>query len=233
MPRRRSAGSANFPRVFFDMEPDAEELRHDLLLLERQISDYDAPLQYSKRLIIEDVKETFRIERDPVTGRNWPALSERAEREPHIGILRRRRTNAKMYRAAVAKNNYGVTKQGVFFNQSRLPNYAAVHQQDDTSGTPKINMNVSKAELINEISRRRKAGYKERGPSEIKAAAKHILDNRRIDAEGGGVPQRRFMGVSPYTQNLIIGTMNQWAEDAIIIYRRQGLTVKRRRRIEP
>src|SRR5215510_6664013 len=104
----RQATSVNFPRLYFDIEPDEEEIRSDMLLLERNIKDYAKPLQYSKRLIVDDVKETFRLERDPETGTRWAQLSLSALRVPRYGMLQRRSTNRKMYRAVTSSRTYGV-----------------------------------------------------------------------------------------------------------------------------
>lgn len=228
MARQRSHAGVLFPRVFLEVEPDPDEIRLDLLLLKQKIGDYNKPLKYSKQIIIDDVKEAFESETDPVTGKKWPELSTRALREPRFGILRRVKTNAKLYRAMINRFNYGVTKEGVYLNQSKIPFYAAYHQQDDSSGAPKIGRQA----LVAEMQRLIKAGVgktlrtKEERVKEVHAVAMRNLEST---ANEGQIPQRRFIGPSPYAQKLMVGTFDAWAKDAIIIYKRGNTMVKRRR----
>ncbi len=230
MPRRRSVGNVSFPKVVFIMEPDEDELRHDLLLLERQISDYDKPLAYSKEFIIEDVKKTFRMERDPVDGKKWPALSDRAERVPRYGILQRKSTRRAMYRSVTARNHYGITKEGVFFNQSTLPEYAGAHQQDERIPPPEFTKDTIYAAAKDIQKYREEKGLKPFTGTQLVAQARQKLQFEREDLEGDGkIPQRRFMGVSGPAGVQIRKAFDDWAKDAIIIYRRGGRLIKARR----
>lgn len=227
MPRRRSVGSLSTPKVIFVQEPSPEQLRHDLLLFERNISDYNKPLLHSKEYIIEDVKKTFRLERDPVTGDKWPALSERADRVPRYGMLQRKKTRRAMYRSVTAKNNYGISKQGVWFNQRTVPDYAGLHQQDDRIPKKTITTSDIQTRMIKIHKDSIKAGELPPKGSILIARAKNELEDEL--KKKGEIPQRRFMGVSGLASNQIQKTFDAWASDAIIIYRRGGQMVKARR----
>jgi hypothetical protein len=227
---RRTPAMLTFPEGRFIMEPSAEQVRRDILLLERNISDYLKPLQYSKQLIIDDVKEAFSSERDPIDGSSWPALSQRAEQVPRFGMLQRIKTNRRMYRAVTNKNSYGVTKKGVYLNNAvvfRMAPYAGYHQQDDRvpEGKP------SNEAIIAERKRlfARGFGSKERTQAERIARIKEQADINLQQIDAGKIPQRRFLGPSKYSQELISKVFDRWAKDAIIIYRRGGTLVARRR----
>ena len=225
----------SFPKFTFLMDPTPETVRRDILLLERKIKDYSKPLQYSKQIIIGDIRVAFLTETDPVTGAKWDRLSDRAEREAHLGVLRRTRTNAKMYRAVTNRFNYGVTRQGVYLNQSRVPFYANYHQQDDAGVG---SMRISNEEIIAERKRLFTAGAfrtERNAAARIALIKKQATENVRSmkqdemrDKGQGRIPQRRFIGPSQAAQEKLFGVFDEWAQDAITIYKRGNILVRRR-----
>lgn len=231
--RRRSVGSVSFPRVIFVMEPDEDELRHDLLLLEKQISDYDLPLKHSKQYIIDDVKRTFKLERDPVDGKKWPELSRRAELVPRYGMLQRKSTRRAMYRSVTARNNYAVSREGVSFNAGGnppVPDYAGAHQQDDRLPPPAFTKDTIYAAAKDIQAYRAKHKLRPLRGTELVAKAQEKLHlERETLMNEGKIPQRRFMGVSQVAQRQIQTTFDDWAKDAIIIYKRGGRFIRARR----
>lgn len=228
--RRQSVGAISYPNVVFIMEPDEEELRHDLMLLSRQISDYNKPLRHSKEYIIEDTKKTFRLERDPVDGRKWDELSDRAARVPRYGILQRKQTRRAMYRSVTSKNSYGISKEGVWFNASRVPEYAGAHQQDERLPPPTFTKDTVYAAAKDIQAYRAQHGLKPlRGTELVRQAQEKLGLEHKSRMEEGKIPQRRFMGVSQLAQRQIQGTFDAWAQDAIIIYKRGGKLIKARR----
>lgn len=227
--RRQSVGGINTPRVVFVMNPDEQQLRHDLLLLSRKISDYNKPLLHSKEYIIEDTKKTFRLERDPETGNKWPALSPRAKRVPRYGMLQRLKTRRAMYRSVTAKNHYGISKEGVWFNQRTVPDYAGLHQQDERI-PPKPITTQAIAVRSKEIFEQHKKDNLRTSGRDIVNLAKAALRAEAEQAAGEGkIPQRRFMGVSQFANAQIQRTFDDWASDAIIIYKRGGKHIKSKR----
>lgn len=241
MARPRSHSGVLFPKLYFDVEPDEEEIRTDLLLLERKMGDYDLPLQHSKQIIIGDVNEAFLKEKDPL-GTTWQRLSDRAAKVPRDGILRRRQTNARMYRAMINRYNYGVNKQGVYLNQSRIPEYFVYHQQDaeGTGGTKVVKVN--KAQFLRDVAEEKLRlgktriyeGKHNRGQLIEQEAAKNIADKYKSKVEGlygagGKVPQRRFLGPSKPAQDKMVETFDDWAKDVIIIYKRGKNVISRSR----
>ena len=240
--RRGIAGGLNFPSVFLDVEPDEEEIRRDIMLLKHNISDYSKPLTYSKQIIIDDVKNTFETETDPKTGKKWPALSDRARRVPRYGILQRIETRRAMYRAATSKRNYGISRGGVYINSQSIVNaapYAPYHQQDDT--LPRA-QSITQAQLTSRVIAERKrlvaAGFgthyhsrAERLQRIKEVAVENVKSDIEDEARGiGEIPQRRFLGVSEYSQGLLVKTFDRWASDAIIIYKRGKTMVLSKRR---
>jgi len=236
-----------FPRFAFISDPTPEQIRRDLVLLTANIKDYRKPLMYSKQVLIDDVKNAFDSETDPVTNVQWPALSARAEREPHVGgrMLQRSRTNRRMYRAVTNKNHWGVSKQGVFLNQGRvlqIAPYAVYHQQDDSKGgTPKAIVPTKQAVLnrakSNILERRRAGQAAQTAAQSVTEAHRQLTQEYAAAAKKAGfteagegtIPQRRFIGPSQYTQQLTVKAMDEWADDAIRIYKRGGRMVKARR----
>lgn len=234
----RAPASVVFPRFVFDIEPDEEEIRKDLMLFQGNIKDYRKPLQYSKQVIIADTNAAFIGETDPITGRKWDALSDRALRVPRYGILRRRETGARLHRAMINRNNYGVSSEGIWLHQERIPEYAGIHQQDDSViGSQKIT--VSKEEIVAQAMVRIKGGARRfYSDAEIlEESRRKVYEDKRnalIDANKGGkapgtIPQRRFLGPSPAAVKRIEGTFDEWAKDAIIIYKRGTSLVRRAR----
>ena len=244
MARARTApGAITFPGSRLVVSPSPEQIRRDLLLLARNIKDYEKPLMLSKQSLIDDVKASFESETDPVTGAGWKALSERAAREPRMGILQRTIHNRRMYRAVTSKQNWGVSKQGVFINVRsviRMAPYAPLHQQDDklaSGGLPKL----SQAKLDSLVLAERKRLVAAKFGTHYRSQAERIQRIRDVAVKNvkanleeehraaHRIPQRRFIGPSEYTKNLLVKQFDQWAEDAIIIYRRGGRVVVRRR----
>lgn len=224
------AGVITFPRPIFIMEPSAEQVRRDIMLLESNIKGYTKPLQLTKQIFIDDVKESFYNEKDPITGQKWPALSLRASRVPRLGILRRSETNARMFRSVVNKNAWGVSKGGVFLNTSRVPFYAAYHQQDESTST---GMKLSRAAVVKEAKRLAGVGFA-RGDKDrlnrIKLQAiENVKSEMQFDKGKGEIPQRRFIGPSPKAERTVVEIMDEWATDAIIIYKRGNRLVRRAR----
>lgn len=228
--RRQSVGAIETPRVVFYMDPSPEQLRHDLLLLSRRISDYNLPLKYSKDYIIEDVKKTFRLERDPVDGSKWPPLSRRAELVPRYGMLQRKSTRRAMYRSVTARNAYRVSKEGVSFNSSRVPKYAGAHQQDDRLPPPAFTLDTiyARAMEIREYNIKHNLPLM-RGPELRDKAIKSLKDEHDARQSEGKIPQRRFMGVSAFANQQLQNVFDDWAKDAIIIYKRGGRMIRARR----
>lgn len=232
MARPPAPGGISFPKLYFDVEPDEEEIRTDLMLLSKKMGDYKLPLLRSKTIIIGDVKEAFETETDPRDGKRWDALSLRASKVPRYGKLQRKKTNRRMYRAMISRNNYGVSKEGVFLNQSRIPEYFVYHQQDEGGSAAPV-VTVPKAVRAKMVQREfialvNRGAYK--GKSDRVARLKedaYATADAKISAgvEGsmagtGLVPQRRFIGPSPGATNEIKDTFDLWAKDVIIIYKR-------------
>lgn len=230
MAPRPPAGNITFPRPIFIMDPTPEQVRRDIMLLERNIQGYTKPLQLTKQIFIDDVKSAFYNETDPITGKKWPALSDRAARVPRLGILRRSETNARMFRAVVNKNAWGVSKGGVFLNTTRVPFYAAYHQQDEKRAT---SLKVSRAAIVKEAKRLAGVGFAKGDPDRLNRIKLQAIENVKSEAqfERGTreIPQRRFIGPSPKAEKLIVDTMDEWARDAIIIYKRGNRLVRRAR----
>lgn len=229
MARPRSHSGVLFPKIFMDIEPDEEEIRLDLLLLKQRIGDYNKPLQYSKQIIIGDVRRAFLTETDPVTGQKWQALSYRALQVPREGILRRLETGSRLYRSMVNRFNYGVTKQGVYLNQARIPFYAAYHQQDENARGGGVTR-ISREAVIKEIKRLHGLGFARGEPTRLKQqAVENVKSEALFDRGGKGeIPQRRFLGPSQDAQNKMVGVFEEWAREAIIIYKRGNILVKRK-----
>lgn len=232
--RGPSHAGVEFPRVAIIQNPTAEQVRRDIILLQEQIGDYNKPLQHSKQVIIGDVRRAFLTETDPVEGRKWPQLSISAARVPRFGILRRQQTNAKLYRAMVNRFNYGVTKEGVYLNNARIPRYAVYHQQDESTGTgvPRISKEAVRVEML----RIHRSGFAKGQPDRAKIIARTAVENvaqeareKLRDQGGSRIPQRRFLGPSQPAQNMMVETFDQWAKEAIIIYKRGNALVKARR----
>jgi hypothetical protein len=229
--RRARPSGVQFPVVVFDMEPDEEEFRLDMMLFAQNVSDYSKPLRYSKQIIIEDTKKTFRLERDPETGDKWKPLSDRALRVPRYGILQRRSTRRFMYRSVTNKNHYGISKAGVWFNQSKLPEYAVYHQQDEkAAGGRAVTLTKGAIEQRARSIQAYEQKHKLRPTSGKGLVTRAIRELREEATEGTGeIPQRRFLGVSKLAQRDLIGTFDAWAKDAIIIYKRGSSLVSARR----
>lgn len=222
--------SALFPGVFFDMDPDPEDVRRDILLLQQRIQNHTKPLQYAKQIIVGDVRRAFLTETDPIEGDAWPALSERASRVPRSGILR---VTGSLYRNMVNRNNYGVTREGVYLNQSRIPFYAAFHQQDDSAALRGEGM--SREKVMAEFKRLVGRGFRADVTNKHQRA-KEVLAQAKINVKadmqfegGGGIPRRRFIGPSPEAQKKIVTVFDEWAREAIIIYKRGNILVRRAR----
>lgn len=222
--------SALFPGVFFDMDPDPEDVRRDILLLQQRIQNHTKPLQYAKQIIVGDVRRAFLTETDPIEGDAWPALSERASRVPRSGILR---VTGSLYRNMVNRNNYGVTREGVYLNQSRIPFYAAFHQQDDSTALRGEGM--SREKVMAEFKRLVGRGFRADVTNKHQRA-KEVLEQAKINVKadmqfegGGGIPRRRFIGPSPEAQKKIVTVFDEWAREAIIIYKRGNILVRRAR----
>jgi hypothetical protein len=239
----------SYPKLYFDMEPDEEEVRHDILLLRKKMGDYNLPLQYSKQIIIGDVKKAFLAEKDP-RGPKWPALSARAAKVPRFGKLRRMQTNARMYRALINRYNWGVTNEGVYLNVARLPRnedgqiYFPLHQQDDSTGGASGSgiLKVNREKLLGDIAGRlvelQKTRRYEGQPDRIerlkqdaaydvqKRYTKEAEDRKEelgLAEEGGGkIPRRRMVGPSVEAEKKIEDVFDAWAKDVITIYKRGG-----------
>ena len=248
MARPRSHAGVGFPSTNFVMDPTPEQLRQDLLLLEHKMGDYRKPLQFSKLLIIGSVTKAFTTETDPVDGKKWPELSERAESVARYGKLRRVKTSARMYRIVTNPQNWGVTKEGVFLNASRMPEYFVYHQQDDrktSGGTDVLKLTKPQiAKLQATIQSRTKQllqgsrMYEGLPPAAREASMRaHVarqesgklrkeagLGSEYVGAGTGAgeIPQRRFIGVDGATVEEIRRVMDKWARDVIIIYKRGG-----------
>ena len=224
------SAAISFPRVTFIMDPTPNQVRRDVLLLEEKIKNYTKPLQYSKQIIIGDVRRAFLTETDPVEGTHWPALSDRAARVPREGMLRRVETNARLYRAMVNRFNYGVTRQGVYLNQARVPFYAVYHQQDD-----RLQSRISREAVVAEAKRLVKVGFRKDVKNQeqrLKEIKQQALENVRSEAEfekGRRIPRRRFIGPSETAQAQMFRVFDEWAREAIIIYKRGNILVRRAR----
>jgi len=241
---RQSAGQVLFPGSRLVVDPSPEQIRRDLMLLERNISDYNLPLAYSKQALIDDVKAAFDSEVDPVTGIAWKKLSDRAAREARVGILQRTVHNRRMYRAVTSKQNWGVTKQGVFINTRsvlRVAPYAPLHQQDDKlegpSGTVMERsfkaMGIKSKTDIVKMASARAASTGRSAKFHIAEVLSEAKSGEHLEASergGGRIPQRRFIGPSPYTQDKLVKVFDRWASNAIIIYRRGGTVIVSKRR---
>lgn len=242
---RQSVGTVTFPGSRLIVDPTPEQVRRDLLLLQRNIKGYEPVLQLSKQDLIEDVKNAFESETDPVSGQHWKALSARAQLEPRFGILQRTKTNRRMYRAVTGASRWGISKQGVFLNTRsvlRMAPYAPLHQQDDK--LPAVGLRgLSQAKLNSLVLAERKrlmtAGFgthfrsnAERASRIKEVAASNVKANLEEEAAAGHtLPQRRFIGPSEYTQGLIRKHFDRWASNAIIIYKRGGKMIAARRTI--
>jgi hypothetical protein len=150
-----------------------------------------------------------------------------------------------MYRAVTNKNHWGVSKQGVFLNQGRvlqIAPYAVYHQQDDSKGgTPKAIVPTKQAVLnrakSNILERRRAGQAAQTAAQSVTEAHRQLTQEYAAAAKKAGfteagegtIPQRRFIGPSQYTQQLTVKAMDEWADDAIRIYKRGGRMVKARR----
>lgn len=248
MARPRSHAGVLFPKLYFDMEPDEEEVRRDILLLKKKMGDYTLPLQYSKQIMIGDVTLAFTKQKDPVTGEPWRELSARAikDRQKHgypgpRPILRR---STRMYRALINRYNWGVTKEGVYLNQSRLPrneegqSYFVFHQQDDSSGTQVDETsaafkNAATKRFVELSKTRAYEGQPNRGMLLAAEAKKQTRTKLLLGDENlqlGNIPRRRMVGPSPDAERQIVEVFDKWAKDVIIIYKRgRNIIVSSRR----
>ena len=238
MARPRSISGINFPATHVVVDPTPEQIRQDLMLLEHKMGDYNLPLQRSKQIIIGSVAGAFVKEKDPL-GTKWPRLSPSAERVPRMGMLRRRKTNAKLFRDMTNRYNYGVSKEGVYLNTSRVVHYMPYHQQDDKEGGTdivkidrgKFNAAVNQR-IVQLFQTRRYEGYGkvERLKLLQQDAREEVARDMRKRAGTGAtfigatglsrIPQRRFLGIDKPSQDQIRDTMDLWAKDVIIIYKR-------------
>lgn len=239
-----------WPKTVFDVEPDEDQIRQDILLLQKKMGDYHLPLQYSKQIIIGDIKKAFLAEKDP-RGPAWEKLSDRAKQVPRYGILRRMvsGSNARMYNNLKNRFNWGVTDEGVYLNQSRLPRneegeiYFPYHQQDDASAQASGSgvIKLPKAKLHGMIQARKNQLaqtriYEGRADRDKQLTAKAAYDvsvklhkedaDRREKlglADGmGKLPRRRMIGPSPEAEKQIVKVFDAWAKDVITIYKRGG-----------
>lgn len=229
MARPRSPSSVSFPGVTFLMDPTPDQVRRDVLLLEQRIKKHSKPLQYAKQIIVGDVRRAFLTETDPVDGVHWPYLSERAARVPREGILR---VSGKLYRQMVNRNNYGVTRQGVFLNQSRIPFYAVYHQQDDEVAGGALSREKVLSEFKRLVGRGFRADVKnkqQRAKEVLEQAKSNVRAEQAFEGGGGRIPRRRFIGPSPEAQKKIEVVFNEWAAETIIIYKRGNILVRRAR----
>ena len=148
-----------------------------------------------------------------------------------MGILQRTIHNRRMYRAVTSKQNWGVSKQGVFINVRsvvRMAPYAPLHQQDDklAGGGPTISQAKLNSLVLAERKRLYSAGFGTHHRSQAERlqrikeqAVENVKENVAEEARSAHrIPQRRFIGPSEYTRNLLIKHIDQWASDAIIIY---------------
>jgi hypothetical protein len=123
------------------MHPPAQQVYRDMLTLEHKISDYSKPLRWSKQVLIQDTENTFKGERDPITGAKWvkwsPTYAAYVRERGQKKILQRNWSSPplRMYKAATSPRNWRIVPRlGIQFNFGKLPHYWVFHQQPDNDG---------------------------------------------------------------------------------------------------
>jgi phage gpG-like protein len=209
-------------------EPEATNVVYQLASLADELDDFIPPMTAAATVAEQNMEQRFKTGTDP-TGRAWDDWSEgyRARSE-HTKVFPDRASLQRsdyLKETATDQSAFIVTRQGLFFDASGLPEYWAWNN----FGAARKPKGMSAGEAESEVRRLIPAfmnAHQSRGQmaSPRKAAQEAYKQVMNI------LPARPFVGLSIIAQNKIIAIFELWFNDEVTIARSsRGRAFARRR----